>query len=218
MYNGGMKMIFRVVFDNDYDKNTDCHSLLSEISKELHRHKITLSLTDEELIGIEFAREYVLKNGIDTLLNLNNSISTEDVHGKISDIDAKVGVFHEQFKALDFPTECKSLKIYDPYILPKKYDPDYECLFLKIIGYFQNIEDLTFITSINYNISLYNNIKNNIKNKISIKTTDDIHDRFWIINDSKGILIGTSLNGFGKKYTVMNPLREDDVQDILKIL
>jgi hypothetical protein len=196
-------MIFKIEFDKDYDCNTDFAVLLNKISEELRQHKIRLSATHEELICIAYAREYVLKNGIDTLLNLKDSLSTEDVHGKISDVDAKTNVFHEQFKCLDFPEKCESLMIFDPYIFHQKYDTDYE---------------LIFITNSNYNTELYSNIKKKIQSKISIKIIDDIHDRFWIVNNSKGILIGTSLNGFGKKYTITNPLKEHDIQDILKII
>ena len=57
-------------------------------------------------------------------------------------------------------------------------------------------------------------IPNIILNNI---TTDDIHDRFWIgIDKKKGVVIGTSFNGIGKKLALVDRISESDVNDIVK--
>lgn len=47
-------------------------------------------------------------------------------------------------------------------------------------------------------------------------TTEEFHDRFWINPDAgTGIVMGTSLNGLGRKVALVDKLSADDVQDIL---
>lgn len=54
---------------------------------------------------------------------------------------------------------------------------------------------------------------------LSAATSDDYHDRFWIsANRSKGILTGTSLNGLGRRYALVDRLQEADVNDIVMSL
>lgn len=51
---------------------------------------------------------------------------------------------------------------------------------------------------------------------ISHTQSNELHDRFWISNKrEKGILNGTSLNGLGKKYAVIDYLEDDDVKAII---
>ena len=54
---------------------------------------------------------------------------------------------------------------------------------------------------------------------LSCAHSDDFHDRFWIIDDGqnncKGVLVGTSLNGFAKKIFLIAPLDPTDITDIL---
>jgi len=51
---------------------------------------------------------------------------------------------------------------------------------------------------------------------VSDATTDDFHDRFWINPDSgTGIVMGTSLNGLGRKVALVDKLSGDDVREIL---
>ena len=51
---------------------------------------------------------------------------------------------------------------------------------------------------------------------INHQTTNEVHDRFWISNNrSKGVLVGTSLNGLSKKYAVIDYLDKSDVATIV---
>ena len=64
----------------------------------------------------------------------------------------------------------------------------------------QNIH--TAIKQINPNIS------------INTKYTKIFHDRFWIVDSKKGVFVGTSLNGIGRRYAVIDWLQEDDAKEI----
>lgn len=40
---------------------------------------------------------------------------------------------------------------------------------------------------------------------------NDIHDRFWITNELTGVVVGTSLNGLGKKLSLVYQISGDDM-------
>jgi hypothetical protein len=52
----------------------------------------------------------------------------------------------------------------------------------------------------------------------TLKMTDDFHDRFWIADKAKGLFVGTSLNGIGKKYALVDVMRDEDTATIVKEL
>lgn len=49
---------------------------------------------------------------------------------------------------------------------------------------------------------------------ITTKYTDDFHDRFWVADGERGLFIGTSLNGIGNRYSLIDYLRNEDTADI----
>ena len=85
-------------------------------------------------------------------------------------------------------------------IIPKTYYDNLKELALKAL-----LEDLSI------------NLKVIIDNKNQGKGL--FHDRFWLffserITSAAGLFVGTSLNGFGKKYALLDYLREDDALEI----
>jgi hypothetical protein len=49
---------------------------------------------------------------------------------------------------------------------------------------------------------------------IATKYTNDFHDRFWIGDGARGLFVGTSMNGIGKRYSLIDYLRNDDSAEI----
>lgn len=50
-------------------------------------------------------------------------------------------------------------------------------------------------------------------------TNDDFHDRFWISSHrKKGLFVGTSLNSVGKRYALIDYLKNDDLKEIVAAL
>jgi hypothetical protein len=47
-----------------------------------------------------------------------------------------------------------------------------------------------------------------------IKHTKAFHDRFWIADGERGLFMGTSLNGIGRRYAIADYLEEDDARKI----
>ena len=54
-----------------------------------------------------------------------------------------------------------------------------------------------------------------MKREIKIKYSYDFHDRFWIADRKKGFYTGTSINGIGKRISLINLLSEEDVEIII---
>lgn len=50
---------------------------------------------------------------------------------------------------------------------------------------------------------------------ISAKQTNHFHDRFWIADRSKGVVVGTSLTGIGKRVCFIDALSATDVGSVV---
>lgn len=53
---------------------------------------------------------------------------------------------------------------------------------------------------------------------VEVLFTSEFHDRFWISNRKKGFYTGTSLNGVGKRISLINTISEEDVRQIVEEL
>ena len=51
--------------------------------------------------------------------------------------------------------------------------------------------------------------------KFSTEVCEEVHDRFWIADQTQALVIGTSLNSFGSKFCFVERLSNTDVQDLL---
>lgn len=93
-------------------------------------------------------------------------------------------------------------------------------VFGPVIG---GISELRFITTPGYDKKLYQDVLKLLKNlnpKLLVKLgeSNDFHDRFWIVDDKSGLFVGTSLNGIGKRYAVVDNMRSEDTKEIIDTL
>jgi len=121
------------------------------------------------------------------------------------------------------------LLITDPYFL-KYRDEDLsliENLFKVISKISKYLKEIILIIPQNLYFeekkeSLEKLLKNmGLELKIILDSENLFHDRFWLffnndILESKGLVIGTSINGLGKKYALVTYLDEDDCLEISK--
>src|SRR5205823_5655518 len=91
--------------------------------------------------------------------------------------------------------------------------------------YLPQLDTIRIITYANkVNATVKTNIEAILKTQkptlnIVHKTSSDYHDRFWISNNrEKGILTGTSLSGYGRRYALLDRLNTSDVRDIVSSL
>jgi len=119
----------------------------------------------------------------------------------------------------------EELIIIDPYFFAPSVDVSCVRRFCNIVTPFistlQSIRIVTASHSKAYSVNSKNMILNglsalSISLNISHTQSNELHDRFWISNNrEKGILTGTSLNGLGKKYAVIDYLQDEDVKEIV---
>lgn len=109
------------------------------------------------------------------------------------------------------------LLVIDPYI----FSNSGESYKNKLINIFNksNYRNITVITNFyNTDKEFLKYIQENVPRLKQIKYTKDFHDRFWIADNKKGFVLGTSLNGIGKKYCLIDYLDNDDVSEIVSIV
>lgn len=109
------------------------------------------------------------------------------------------------------------LLVIDPYIFSNS-DESYENMLINIFNK-SNYRNITVITNFyNTDKEFLKYIQENVPRLKQIKYTKDFHDRFWIADNKKGFVLGTSLNGVGKKYYYIDYLDNDDVSEIVSIV
>lgn len=115
-----------------------------------------------------------------------------------------------------------TLIITDPYLFPKSSDSDYENEIKNILLNSHAKKIIAYIPQKKLNSSLFNNVVTYLRaNKIELqyKDKDNFHDRFWICKENrKGFVMGTSLNGIGRKISRIDLLAEDEVNIVLSEL
>lgn len=51
---------------------------------------------------------------------------------------------------------------------------------------------------------------------LDVTRADDFHDRFWIADRARGVVVGASFNGLGRKIFLMDDLKKSDLASILE--
>lgn len=115
------------------------------------------------------------------------------------------------------------LIIIDPYLFAPATDPSYPDLLVGILRpILSSLKVLKVVTRADKSDP---HLVATIRSKLAVHnpqiqlihtTTQSFHDRFWINPATKkGFLVGSSLNGLGKKYALVDHLSEADIRDIL---
>lgn len=130
--------------------------------------------------------------------------------------DEKAGKFLDYIKKIG--GVAGNLIIIDPYIFCRTSSDSYQRLLEKILKD-SNYASLKIITDkAHFDKDFFEKIKLAVNKAIEILFSDEFHDRFWIANGNKGFISGASLNGVGKKYSLINMLEDKDVADIMDII
>lgn len=167
-------------------------------------------------IDIEFCSS-ILNSEINLKINEymqenNAKYLTEEVLWKNMTNDEKVNKFLEYLIKIN--SENNELIVVDPYIFSCK-ENNY-CEMLSSIFNRSKAKKIVIVTDKkNYQKKSFNKISNKTNIPISVKYSKDYHDRFWIANRKKGFYTGTSLNGVGRKISLINFLSYDDITVII---
>lgn len=114
----------------------------------------------------------------------------------------------------------KELIVIDPYFFSAKEDTVSDTIFRlsKILDIYPTLSSIKIVTDTRNDRVSKSIIIEVLKKKFSNVTyadSSDFHDRFWLLNGERGIVVGTSLNGIGNKIFLIAPLEYDDVKIIM---
>jgi hypothetical protein len=117
----------------------------------------------------------------------------------------------------------EKLTIIDPYIFSQSQFSIVEFMKTVFDDQFQQINVIEIITSnkkvnVKQRKDLIELLEKKCK-KVIVKSSEDFHDRFWIVDEVKGFIIGTSINGIGRKHFFIQDdyLSPEDTQCILNL-
>ncbi|EJT6663994.1 hypothetical protein C4D51_09360 [Clostridium perfringens] len=192
----------------------------NEITDDLDISKIEQEIIgfarDEKNLKVEEIKARLDYDYILEKLFKNQSILNEEILVKDSTIDCEK-------KIMEYVSEMnlkdKKLIITDPYIFPKNKDKNYEQLIKNILLRSKAKEIVVNIPNSKIDKDLFDSIKsylddNNIN--LILKNKENFHDRFWVCSDNKkGFVMGTSLNGIGRKICRIDNLNEEEVNVVL---
>lgn len=117
--------------------------------------------------------------------------------------------------------KAKEIFICDPYFFHDPYK-DEEKYFEGIISTLplNYLEKLLIFCKQPRSSTIIRNFRKTIdpKVKLEVYEVNDIHDRIWIKDLAKGVVVGTSFGGIGNKLTFILNLPKRDLQDLLQLL
>ena len=205
--------------------NCDCeiHDLLMRFDKELHEKcNMQIKIVSLEAFNYKWCQQFIKDNGITAFMSMQDI--KEDILHKTNDRYSLTDSLRSKLLNISPSNE---LIIIDGYVFQARRDEKPEehlKFFMDIFSQtISSIKSLKFITFPGYNESSYalfrkELVELNPNLDITCNTTKEIHDRFWIADRTQGLVVGTSLNGIGKKYALFDMLSEGDTKSIVDIL
>lgn len=163
----------------------------------------------------------ILKNGLSDFLR--RRLLLEKVVPPGRDSNYVADIIMEFLKVIDVDDE---LVIVDPYFFASTSSSNYPALVQSILSPFATQLRAIRVVTLPDKVDpiLKQTIEAVVKRlnaaiEMTHSTSRDYHDRFWISSArSKGILLGSSLNGLGRRYAIVDRLSATDVKDVVDSL
>jgi hypothetical protein len=197
----------------------------TEFILEYHKNPILQKfeikiIEDHHLIEREKIKELLIEKGQTALLS--QDLLLEHLVIKGTPQNTIIKILQQYLDKVDID---KELIIVDPYFYPSRHSASYSQFIVDTLKkYLPNIDEIKVVTGTRCNNTIKNQIKNDLETVkpgliISNTQSDDYHDRYWISNNrEKGVIIGTSMNGLGNKYALIDRLNITDVRHIISEL
>ena len=150
-------------------------------------------------IEIEFCKKInnsELNKVLSEYMKTINYVYVEEVMWKNMTDDEKADVFSRNLNKIGCSNS--ELIIVDPYLFATD-DLEYCNLLSNIIQKSKSKAVIAITDKCHCKNSSLQIVTNNVEASIDLKFSSDFHDRFWIVNRTKGICSGKSLNGVGKR-------------------
>lgn len=182
----------------------------SELSRDFGVYRLSLDALRAHI------QQYIIEHGLSSLFYnhatcdaiMHPGFRTDEIEAIVLGIMSKLdGVRH--------------LLIIDAFF----YDDNPDCLHLLekiVMSMSSKLEKVTIITH-GKRVSMRpgtHNVFSTVVPGIWINdvVTEDFHDRYWIdVENTKGVMVGTSLNGIGKKIAMVDYLNIADTREIVRL-
>jgi hypothetical protein len=206
-------MISNIIYVKSLNDSVDIGDFFKELNTCQNIARNFMCARLGEIWIRDILRNYISKNGLSSLFHFSltcDAILHDGIH--VDEIEELILGFVRELNG------AKYLLIIDPYFYST--DPACVALFGKMMMEIsRNLERVTFITNgrADTRKAAMHDALRTICPTIEIKDviTDQFHDRFWVDPDNKkGIVMGTSLNGIGKKIALIDHLSRSDVVEI----
>ena len=216
-------MMYRETLTLKSDKPIEAE-LLKELGNRLQQRGIEVYLLDVDTYCLEMCQKLIMEKGLRYILSLERlQEAVLPKIGSIEERDLLIKVLSNYLQAL---SPSKDLTIVDRYFFPANLSDraGYLGTFREIFGLvIPKVAMVRFITKPDHDRALYKDIKSvliDLNPEINVvhKMTNDFHDRYWIADEVKGLFIGTSLNGIGRKYALVDFMEDEDTATIVKEL
>lgn len=182
----------------------------SELSRDFGVYRLSLDALRADI------QQYVIEHGLSSLFYsyltcdaiMHPGFRTDEIETIVIGIMSKLdGVKH--------------LLIIDAFF----YDDKPDCLLLleKIVRSMSSkLENVTLITHgkrVSMRPAMHNVFSTVVPGiQINDVVTDDFHDRYWIdVESTKGVMVGTSLNGIGKKIAMIDYANSADSREMARL-
>ncbi len=142
----------------------------------------------------------------------------EDILPRTSDLPALLTVLQHMLRRIA-PTE--ELVVVDRYLLPQGCPECLDTLTCLISPISDSVSRIILVTGKKHDEELLNDLQTALKHRNSEvvhRVSENFHDRFWIADRARGLFVGTSPNGLGKRYALADYMAEDDVKTIIEAL
>lgn len=146
---------------------------------------------------------------------VKHNIFEEKVAPKTPNIDTAIDILIDEVNKIS--DDSNVLTIIDPYFWDLKVGINYYNQLFEGLN-FDNLQIVSFEIKDKQTKKFVNSILNAHSKKIKIESIKDCHDRFWITNNGKGVVVGTSFNGIGKKLSLIYQISDDDMKELIPIL
>ncbi len=192
--------------------------LLKQFDKIL-REKLGSQIKIVQRFDYEKCQQLIKSEGITSFMSMVHI--KEDIMHITKDRGSIGDMLREQLENL---SPSKEIIIVDGYVFkPKNHEKpkDHLKFFTDIFSpTIRNIKHINFITKPRYPKYIYDYFKKTLNDLnpeliVDCNTTEKFHDRFWIIDRTKGLVIGTSLNGIGNQYALFDKLQDKDTKYLL---
>lgn len=170
-----------------------------------------------ELIESEL-RELVLEHGVGYVWRLVRREEAVLPPGPDAARPALLKLVDELLRRLN---ARESLTVVDPYLLNSRGVPTYLADLLSLLEpAAANVRELRLITLQGIDHNLFADLKSSLASNfpnclVKHAVTARYHDRLWIADEARGLFVGASLNGIGRRYAIADYLESVDVQEIV---